>query len=75
MHEKFKKNTSIHDDEKKVINFLKLHCYLKHFPKFRPSFAAGTVFKSNCSLGGPSGISEVKNVVIKTRLTPINPGL
>lgn len=32
-----KKNTSVHDGEKKVIILLKLHCYLSHGPKARPS--------------------------------------
>lgn len=46
MHEKLKEKTSVHDHQKKSYTFfLKLHCYLNHFPKVKPSFAAGTVFQ------------------------------
>lgn len=50
MHEKQKeKKKNLCTWWKKVINFLKLHCYLKHFPKTWPSSAAGTVF--SCLIG------------------------
>lgn len=72
-----KKNTSIHD-EKKVINFFEIALLFKTLsPKFRPSFCSRHSFSSlsGTTWGGPSGISEVKNVVIKDQADAINPGL